>query len=403
MPKINVDIDNIKTLKHEAKLFCEIAHALFGGKSLSSLTTDKVLTGVSKKLGYSSYGGIVACNQKSHSYVPLSLSDITHFRYVASSIAQETGASEYVLLVVASFLQLGVQTIKQIAFFKAPESGKAWTSLVIADRNRYNPLMLVLSSPKSLLVARVATTLKNMQVWLPELVDFLKQELDANDECVILTPMNKLWNVTSALDVQLRPIGYVEIVTFDGSANKSRRFYDAIFSDDTDINAVDIYKLAKEICEYLADIIDIDIDEAIFPDKRMDPEAWLVSFQNNLTSSGLGIRFCIRLDPHLTNCSLFTSSVEIKESENVVMQFLHRNQLITSPGLLESVFEMRQVANRPYLEAWIVPEVSHNLIELHTRIHEEKMAMLDGLGELDNITVEYWLKNGNCLNLDAEL
>ncbi|KJF92519.1 hypothetical protein [Photobacterium angustum] len=395
MPKINVDIDNIKTLKNEAKLFCEIAHALFDSRDLFNITTDKILNGVSKKLGYSSYGGMVACNRKSRSYVPLYLSDITHFRYVASSIAQETGLSEYYLVLVASLLQLGVETIDQIKFLKAPDNcePEPWNSLVIADMNFENSLFLDASSPSALLAARVATTLKNMQVWLPELVDFLKRELDANDKCLIVNPKNKLWSVTSALDPQFKIIGYLEIVVFDTSVNKSKRFFLAIYSDY--INAEDIYELAKEDLWDLDKIIDVDIDEAIFPNEKMDPEAWLVSFQNNLISSGLDIKFYFRLDPHLTNGSLYSSSVEIKEPENIVMKFLQRNQLITIPGLQGSVFEMRQVANKPYLEAWIVPEFSHDLIELHTRIHEEKKIIIDSLSELDLIPFHYWIRNGN--------
>jgi len=87
MPKIPVDIGNVNILKKEAKLFCEIAHHLFDGPGLSGLNSSKVLNGVSKKLGYSSFGGMVACNKQAHSYLPISLSDITHVRHLAPSIA----------------------------------------------------------------------------------------------------------------------------------------------------------------------------------------------------------------------------------------------------------------------------------------------------------------------------
>ncbi len=102
MPKIPVDIDNLATLKHEATRFCDLAKKLFGGESIDNLTTGKLLTAVSKRLGYSSYGGMVACNKQTHSYLPISLSDITHFRHLATSIAEETGISETELLVIAS-------------------------------------------------------------------------------------------------------------------------------------------------------------------------------------------------------------------------------------------------------------------------------------------------------------
>lgn len=403
MPKIHVDIDNVKTLKKEAKLFCEIAHHLLDDPSLSGLSWHKVLNGVSKKLGYSSYGGMVACNKQTHSYLPISLSDISHFRHLAPSIAEETGLNETVLLVLASFLQLGAESINHIRFERPKhETHESYTCLIIGEMDLTSQLTRALSTPKILVAGRVATTLKNMAHWLPELVVFLKQEMDAHDDCVILTPDNRLWDVSNHYEGPYRPVGYLEFVLTDPSLNTTRRLYCTISSELDRVTASDVYDIVAEDCPYLDQILGIDIDDEIYPDEATipNPRNWCLAFFTRLCATALVAEVRMKVDQAETEPALFEDQ-HLQMADEQVMQFLRRNERVWLPCQGGGI-EMRQVSNKPYLEPWVQPEMTRQLLELNDQIHQELQHLYAQLSEYENRMAGYWIQISIKANLMAQ-
>ncbi|HCE2428476.1 TPA: hypothetical protein NGU10_000890 [Vibrio parahaemolyticus] len=393
MPKIPVDIDNLATLKHEATRFCDLAKKLFGGESINNLTTGKLLTAVSKRLGYSSYGGMVACNKQAHLYLPISLSDITHFRHLATSIAEETGISETVLLVIASFLQLGAESINHIRFGRL-ESGthEAFTCLTVGEIDKSSNLTLALSTPKALVAGRVATTLKNMAHWLPELVAFLKQEMKAHDDCVILTPNNRLWEVSNLYEGPYRPFGYLEFVVTDPHLNTTRQVYCTISSELGRVTSSDVYDIVAEDCFDLDKILGMDIDDAIYPDEATipDPRNWCLAFFTRLCAAALVVEVRMKVDPEKADPELFEDQ-NLQMADEQVMQFLHRNERVWPP-CQGGVIEMRQVSNQPYLEPWVQPEVTRQLLKLNDQILKEQQQLYDELNKLEGQMARYWIQ-----------
>lgn len=393
MPKIPVDIDNVQSLKNEATLLCNLARVLLKSRSLSLLTVDKVLIGVSKKLGYSSYGALVACNQQSRCYVPFSLRDITHFRYVASSIAQETGIDEYTLTIIAALLQLGAQSKDDIKFCAPHDEDGPSISLVVAEPNVADSFDMLLSSPKALLAARVATTLKNMRDWLPELVNYIQQASGASDNCVIVTPTNTLSEIGTNLDRYSHIAGYVEIVMFDARTKRYRHVYAALYSGNTVLSIAEVYELAKKCCESIFDTI--GIDTMLFPNAVTEPSVWFFFLQNNLMSSDLDITLCIKLIPRFLSPLLSSLSNKIEEAEPTVIQFLRHGQCHMTNAGCQAVTEMRLVANKPYIEAWIVPEVAETLVTVNRRIDEEQKTIFKELSPFEERMRHSWFINGN--------
>ncbi|EIU7001870.1 hypothetical protein L5163_001139 [Vibrio parahaemolyticus] len=393
MPKIPVDIDNLATLKHEATLFCDLAQKLFGGVSINKLTTGKLLDAVSKRLGYSSYGGMVACNKQSHLYLPISLSDITHFRHLATSIAEETGISETQLLVIASLLQLGAESINHIRFGR-PESGthEAFTCLIVGEMDQSSSFSLALSTPKALLVSRVATTLKNMAHWLPELVAFLKQEMKAHDDCVILTPNNRLWEVSNLYEGPYRPVGYLEFVVTDPRLNTTRQVYCTISSELGRVTSNDVYDIVAEDCFDLDKILGMDIDDAIYPDEATipDPRNWRLAFFTRLCAAALVIEVRMKVDPEKAEPELFEDQ-NLQMADEQVMRFLRRNERVWPPCQGGGI-EIRQVSNQPYLEPWVQPEVTSQLLKLNNQIHQEQQQLCDELDEIEGRMASYWMQ-----------
>lgn len=393
MPKIPVDIDNLATLKHEATLFCDLAQKLFGGVSINKLTTGKLLDAVSKRLGYSSYGGMVACNKQSHLYLPISLSDITHFRHLATSIAEETGISETQLLVIASLLQLGAESINHIRFGR-PESGphEAFTCLIIGEMDRSSFFSLALSTPKALVVSRVATTLKNMAHWLPELVAFLKQEMKAHDDCVILTPNNRLWEVSNHYEGPYRPVGYLEFVVTDPHLNTTRQVYCTISSELGRVTSNDVYDIVAEDCFDLDKILGMNIDDAIYPDEATipDPRNWCLAFFTCLCAASLVIEVRMKVDPEKAEPELFEDQ-NLQMADEQVMRFLRRNERVWPPCQGGGI-EIRQVSNQPYLEPWVQPEVTSQLLKLNNQIHQEQQQLCDELDEIEGRMASYWMQ-----------
>ncbi|ENO1771295.1 hypothetical protein ACA869_002699 [Vibrio alginolyticus] len=393
MPKIPVNIDNLATLKHEATRFCDLAKKLFGGESIDNLTTGKLLTAVSKRLGYSSYGGMVACNKQAHSYLPISLSDITHFRHLAPSIAEETGISETVLLVVASLLQLGAESINHIRFGKPePETHEAFTCLIVGEMDKSSYFRLALSTPKALVVGRVATTLKNMAHWLPELVAFLKQEIKAHDDCVILTPNNRLWEVSNLYEGPYRPFGYLEFVVTDPRLNTTRQVYCTISSKLGRVTASDVYDIVAEDCFDLDKILGMDIDDAIYPGEETipDPRNWCLAFFTRLCAAALVVEVRMKVDPEKADPELFEDQ-NLQMADEQVMQFLHRNERVWPPCQGGGI-EMRQVSNQPYLEPWVQPEVTRQLLKLNDQILKEQQQLYDELNKLEGQMARYWIQ-----------
>ncbi|EMK3671702.1 hypothetical protein V8132_001927 [Vibrio parahaemolyticus] len=393
MPKIPVDIDNLATLKHEATRFCDLAKKLFGGESIDNLTTGKLLTAVSKRLGYSSYGGMVACNKQTHSYLPISLSDITHFRHLATSITEETGISETELLVIASLLQLGAESINHIRFGR-PESGthEAFTCLIVGEMDPSSYFSLALSTPKALVVGRVATTLKNMAHWLPELVAFLKQEMKAHDDCVILTPNNRLWEVSNLYEGPYRPFGYLEFVVTDPRLNTTRQVYCTISSELGRVTASDVYDIVVEDCFDLDKILGMDIDDAIYPDEATipDPRNWCLALFTRLCAAALVVEVRMKVDPEKADPELFEDQ-NLQMADEQVMQFLHRNERVWPPCQGGGI-EMRQVSNQPYLEPWVQPEVTRQLLNLNNQILQEQLQLYGELNKLEGQMARYWIQ-----------
>lgn len=393
MPKIPVDIDNLATLKHEATLFCDLAQKLFGGGSINKLTTGKLLDAVSKRLGYSSYGGMVACNKQSHLYLPISLSDITHFRHLATSIAEETGISETQLLVIASLLQLGAESIKHIRFGR-PEPGthETFTCLIVGEMDRSSSFSLALSTPKALVVSRVATTLKNMAHWLPELVVFLKQEMKAHDDCVILTPNNRLWEVSNLYEGPYQPVGYLEFVVTDPRLNATRQVYCTISSELGRVTSNDVYDIVAEDCFDLDKILGMDIDDAIYPDEATIPEPrnWCLAFFTRLCAAALVIEVRMKVDPEKAEPELFEDQ-NLQMADEQVMQFLRRNERVWPPCQGGGI-EIRQVSNQPYLEPWVQPEVTSQLLKLNNQIYQEQQQLCDELDEIEGRMASYWMQ-----------
>lgn len=391
MPKIPVDIDNLATLKREATHFCDLAQNLFGGASIDNLTTGKLLTAVSKRLGYSSFGGMVACNKQAHSYLSISLSDITHFRHFAPSIAEETEISETALLVIASLLQLGAESINHIRFGRpGSDTHEAYTCLIVGEMDQSAYFTLALSTPKTLVGARVATTLKNMALWLPELVMFLKQEMKANDDCVILTPDNRLWEFSNHYEGPYRPFGYLEILVADPRLNTTRQIYCTISSKLARVTASDVYDIVAEDCPYLDKILGMDIDDEIYPDEATIPNLrhWCLAFFTRLCASTLVAEVKIKVDQAEADLSLFEDQ-DLQRADELVMQFLHRNEQVWPP--CPEGIEMRQVSNQPYLEPWVKPEVTHQLLKLNDQIHQERQQLCDELNEMEVRLAGYWV------------
>lgn len=393
MPKIPVDIDNLATLKHEATLFCDLAQKLFGGVSINKLTTGKLLDAVSKRLGYSSYGGMVACNKQSHFYLPISLSDITHFRHLATSISEETGISETELLVIASLLQLGADSINHIRFGR-PESGthEAFTCLIVGMMEQISYFSLALSTPKALVVGRVAITLKNTAHWLPELVAFLKQEMKAHDDCVILTPNNRLWEVSNLYEDPYRPVGYLEFVVTDPRLNTTRQVYCTISSELGRVTASDVYDVVAEDCFDLDKILGMDIDDAIYPDEATipAPRNWCLAFFTRLCAAALVIEVRMKVDPEKAEPELFEDQ-NLQMADEQVMQFLRRNERVWPPCQGGGI-EIRQVSNQPYLEPWVQPEVTRQLLKLNNQIHQEQQQLYDELNKLEVRMAHHWMQ-----------
>lgn len=384
MSKIPVDIGNVKELKEQAKLFCQIAHHLFKASYLTNLTPDRVLSGVSKKLGYTSYGGMVACNKASRHYVPLYLTDITHFRYVASSISQETNCREDDLILVASFLQLGVRSAKQINFGTVLIEDGLSSSLLVGDAPRIDTKLIELSSANSMVVADVAITLKNMKIFLPELVSYLSKFMGTSEAGVVITPENILYEICSDFTLEHRILGYIEVTVPNPKSKKPRRVYTPIRYYEEDIEQGKLYDEIKSICEEFEFIPD-----TIFPKAQlMDSEEWLLKFQENLHSSNLDESVNIRLNADLTGHSLFTARVEIKEAEELVVEFLRRNETIFVYSHAWSDYEMREVVNKPYIEEWIAPEFSLKLIELNDLIHNQKQDIAKNLSWYETLISE---------------
>lgn len=390
MPKIPVDIDNLVTFKQEAAFFCELAKKILEGGCIDNLTTGKLLTAVSKCLGYSSFGAMVACNKQAHSYLPISLSNITHFRHFAASIAVETGINETDLLVVASLLQLGASSTEHIRFYKEEsKSVDAFTCLTVGKLG-FSELFIQTSTPKVLLGARVATTLKNMAQWLPELVTFLKQEMLANDDCLILTPRNHLDDVSNLHEVPERLVGYLEFVVSDPTLKFLRHVFCPMYSELTLVTASDVYDLVEKDCVEMEQTLSIDINDAIYPDETIitDPRKWCLAFFTRLCAETLVVDVRIKVAPAVAKSALFEDQ-NLQKADEQVMQFLRRNDRVWPP--CRSGIEMRQVSNQPYFEPWVQPAVTQQLVKLNNQIYQEQQELIGKLNKIEELMINKWV------------
>lgn len=392
MPKIPVDSENLDTLKPEATLFCELAQNLFGGVNIDNLTTGKLLSAVSKALDYSSYGDMAVCNKQAHSYLPIYLSDITHFRHFAPSIAEETGIDETTLLVIASLLQLGAKSSNDIIFGEPEsETNEAFISLIVGKIDPSLSFALMLSTTKALIAGMVATTLKNMANWLPELVAFLKQEMKAHDDCVILTPNNPLSDISNHYEGPYRTVGYLEFAVTAPSLNTRKRIYSSFSSELDRVTASDVYEIVQEDSVTLEQVLEMDIDDTIVKDKTLppDPRDWRLQLFTGVCKTALVVDVRIMVDPAEADPALFEDQ-NFQMADEQVMQFLRRNERVW-PSYKRLSIEMRRVSNRPYLEPWVKPEVTRQLVKLYDQIYQEQQQLYDELDEIELKMANYWL------------
>ncbi len=290
-------------------------------------------------------------------------------------------------------LQLGAESINHIRFGR-PESGthEAFTCLIVGEMDHSSYFSLALSSPKALVVGRVATTLKNMAHWLPELVAFLKQEMKAHDDCVILTPNNRLWEVSNLYEGPYRPFGYLEFVVTDPRLNTTRQVYCTISSELGRVTASDVYDIVAEDCFDLDKILGMDIDDAIYPDEATIPEPrnWCLAFFTRLSAAALVVEVRMKVDPEKADPELFEDQ-NLQIADEQVMQFLYRNERVWPPCQGGGI-EMRQVSNQPYLEPWVQPEVARQLLNLNNQILQELLQLYGELNKLEGQMARYWIQ-----------
>jgi len=295
--------------------------------------------------------------------------------------------------VIASLLQLGAESINHIKFGRPEsETHDAYTCLIIGKMDLSSQFTLAVSTPKILVAGRVATTLKNMSSWLPELVEFLKQKTDAHDDCVILTPDNRLWYVSNYYEGHYRPVGYLEFVVTDPSLNITRHLYCTISSDLDRMTASDVYDIVAEDCAYLDQTLGMDIDDEIYPDEATipNPRNWCRAFFTRLCATALVAEVRIRIDQAEADPALYEDQA-LQMADEQVMQFLHRNERVW-PLCQGMTIEMRRVSNQQYLEPWVQPEMTHQMRKLNDQINQEQQQLYDQLNDFEKRIAGYWMQ-----------
>ncbi len=385
MPKIPVDSRNVIELKKEARLFCDIANKFFG----IPVKTGDILSGLSKKLGYTSFGDMVACNKEERNYVPITLTDISHFRYLVSEISKQTSVSEFCLLSVASLMQLGAKSVDQIQFTsnvdrKVDRDDFTCLHICIDEDEicRENPLILPLSTQYSLLAARAATTLENIQFWLPELASTCIESLGATRKSLIHTRTNVLWGIVDSMPLtEPKLIGYLEIIVLNPNKKVPQRLYSAIFSHSSTIN--EIYEEVNSVLSHIPD----HVVEGVLPSAELDEEVWFKQLVLNLEQEDIPIKLSVKIYQDFA-----LEHPEFGEPDPLVIKFLTQIEYTASMKTVPNPTELRLVRNERYLEPWINVEHSKMLIGLDKKIQKQRRIICDKLMPVEKNIAEFWMQ-----------
>ena len=98
----------------------------------------------------------------------------------------------------------------------------------------------------------------------------------------------------------------------------------------------------------------------------------------------------MKVDPEKADPELFEDQ-NLQMADEQVMQFLHRNERVWPPCQGGGI-EMRQVSNQPYLEPWVQPEVTRQLLKLNDQILKEQQQLYDELNKLEGQMARYWIQ-----------